>query len=207
MSLLQIVLKGGFMMIPLVVCSIIGFAIIIERLITLKKIHGNTRAFVLQVKTLLLSDKISEAVSLCKQTPGPVAAITKAGLLKRDKERQVIKDAIDGAGKTEIFELEKYLGVLGTIAAITPLIGFLGTVTGMIKAFMEIQSRGGNVDASVLAGGIWEALITTAAGLSIGIVALIFYNWLIAKVEKHVHEMAESSNEILDMLLEKEARS
>jgi biopolymer transport protein ExbB len=94
--------------------------------------------------------------------------------------------------------------VLGTIAAIAPLIGFLGTVTGMIKAFIQIQTLGGNVDASVLAGGIWEALITTAAGLSIGIPTLIVYNWLQGKVEHHVFEMQESSTELLDTLHERE---
>lgn len=204
MSLFEIMIKGGIMMIPIALCSIIALAILIERLVSLRKIRINARTFVLQVKNMLLRKQVTEAIMLCKQTPGPIAGITKAGLMKHARPREEIKDAIEGAAKTEVFYLERYLGVLGTLAAITPLIGFLGTVTGMIKAFMQIQSLGGNVDSSVLAGGIWEALITTAAGLSVGIPTLIVYNWLQAKVERHVFEMQESSNELLDMLLEKE---
>ena len=204
MSLFEISAKGGFMMIPLAICSFLAIVIFTERLISLRKITINSRTFILQVRNLLLRRQVTEAVELCKHTPGPIAAITKAGLLKRSRPRDEIKDSIEAAARTQVFHLERYLGVLGTIAAITPLLGFLGTVTGMIRAFMEIQARGGNVDASVLAGGIWEALITTAAGLSIGIPALIFYNWLQTKVEIHVQEMQESSNELLDMLLEKE---
>lgn len=203
MSVFQIIVKGGIVMIPIALCSIIALAILIERLITLKKIQINTRTFVLQVKNMLLRNRIEEAIMLCKETPGPIAAITKAGLAKHDRPRQEIKDAVEGAAKTQIYHLEKYLGILGTVAAIAPLIGFLGTVTGMIRAFMQIQARGGNVDAGVLAGGIWEALITTAAGLTVGIPALIFYNWIQSKVERHVFEMGESSTDLLDSLLER----
>lgn len=207
MSLPSIILKGGVMMIPIAICSVIALAILLERLISLRKIRINTNTFVLQVKNMMLRRQIEEAIMLCKQTPGPIASIFKAGLLKHDRPREEIKDGIEGAAHAEVFHLEKNLGVLGTIAAITPLIGFLGTVTGMIKAFMQIQSLGGAVDASVLAGGIWEALITTAAGLSVGIPALIVYNWLQSKVEMHVFEMQQSSNELLDLLLEKEIRN
>ena len=206
MSLYQIIIKGGIMMIPIALCSLIALAILVERLFSLRRIRINTGTFVLQVKNMLLRQKVEEAVMLCKDTPGPIAAITQAGLLKHNRPREEIKDAIEGAAKTQVYHLERYLGILGTIAAIAPLIGFLGTVTGMIKAFMDIQNLGGNVDASVLAGGIWEALITTAAGLSVGIPALIFYNWLQSKVELHVFEMQESSNELMDVLLEKEMR-
>jgi biopolymer transport protein ExbB len=206
MSLYQIIIKGGFMMIPIALCSLIALAILVERLFSLRRMRINTGTFVLQVKNMLLRKKVEEAVMLCKDTPGPIAAITQAGLLKHNRPREEIKDAIEGAAKTQVYHLERYLGILGTIAAIAPLIGFLGTVTGMIKAFMDIQNLGGNVDASVLAGGIWEALITTAAGLSVGIPALIFYNWLQSKVELHVFEMQESSNELMDVLLEREMR-
>jgi len=204
MSILQILIKGGFIMIFLALCSIIALAILFERLIALRKIKINTRTFVLQVKNMLLRNRVDDAIDLAKATPGPIAKITIAGLAKHNRPREEIKDAIEAAAQSEVYHLERNLGVLGTIAAIAPLIGFLGTVTGMIKAFMQVQSLGGAVDASVLAGGIWEALITTAAGLSVGIPALIFYNWLQAKVEHHVFEMQESSNELMDTLLERE---
>lgn len=202
MSIFQILVKGGFLMVPILLCSIIAIAILVERLATLRKMQVNSRTFVLQIKNFLLQKRVDEAIMQCRSTPGPIAAIMKAGLVKYQRPRQEIKDSIESAGKMQIYLLEKYLGVLGTIAAITPLLGFLGTVTGMIRAFMEIQIRGGNVDAGVLAGGIWEALITTAAGLIVGIPALLFYNWIQAKIEHLVFEMEESSAELLDMLAE-----
>ncbi len=207
MSLFDMFVKGGIMMIPITLCSIIALAILVERMIVLRKVQINARTFVLQVRNLLLRQRIDEAIILCKETPGPIAGITKAGLLKQNRSREEIKDAIEGAATTEVYKLERYLGILATVAAIAPMFGFLGTVTGMIKAFMQIQSLGGNVDAGVLAGGIWEALLTTAAGLIVGIPALMAYNWIQGKVEHHVFEMQESSNELMDMLLEKEVVS
>lgn len=204
MSIFEILVKGGILMIPIGLCSIIAVAILVERLVSLRKIRINANAFITRVSNLLLRNQVQEAVQICEATPGPIAAITKAGLKKYNRSRQEIKEAIESEAQSEVYHLEKYLGVLGTIAAVAPLIGFLGTVTGMIKAFIQIQTLGGNVDASVLAGGIWEALITTAAGLSVGIPTLIVYNWLQSKVEHHVFEMQESSTELLDTLLESE---
>lgn len=204
MSLFDMVVRGGSMMIPIFLCSFVAVIIFIERYLALRKININSRKFVLQVKNLLMHNRVEDAILLCKETPGPIAGITKAALLKRNRPRDEIKEAIEGAGQTEIYMLEKYMGILATVAGIAPMFGFLGTVTGMIKAFMAIQVQGGNVDAGVLAGGIWEALITTAAGLIVGIPALIAYNWIQGKVEHQVFEMQESSNELLDLLLESE---
>lgn len=204
MSIFEILVKGGVLMIPIGLASIIALAILIERLLSLRKIRINAEAFSERVRYLLSTQRVDDAIALCEQTPGPIAAITNAGLRKHNRPREEIKDAIETAAESEVYHLERYLGWLGTIAAITPLIGFLGTVTGMIKAFLQIQTLGGNVDASVLAGGIWEALITTAAGLAVGIPALIFYNWLQGKVEHHVFEMRERSSDLLDLLLAEE---
>lgn len=206
MSLFDILVKGGSMMIPIILCSFIAVIIFVERFLSLNKIRINSRKFVLQVKNLIMHQRLDEAILLCKDTPGPIAGITQVALLKRSRPRDEIKDAIEGAGQSEIYRLEKYMGILATVAGIAPMFGFLGTVTGMIRAFMQIQARGGNVDAGVLAGGIWEALITTAAGLIVGIPAYIAYNWIQAKVEHHVFEMQESSNQLLDLLLESEDR-
>ena len=178
MSLWDMFTRGGSMMIPILICSIIAVVIFLERYLSLRKIRINSRKFTLQIRSLLSHQRVDEAILLCKETPGPIAGVAKAALV---------------------------MGILATVAGVAPMFGFLGTVTGMIKAFMQIQSRGGNVDASVLAGGIWEALITTAAGLAVGIPALIAYNWIQGKVEHHVFEMQESSNEFLDMLQDKEA--
>lgn len=203
MNLLQIVARGGILIIPIALCSVIAVAIIIERWFSLRKVRINSRTFMMQIRSLINHGKVTEAVMLCKRTPGPIAKITKAAIEKYNRPRDEIREIIESAGKMEIFQLEKNLGVLGTIAAIAPLLGFLGTVTGMIKAFMRIQMLGGNVDANVLAGGIWEALVTTAAGLAVGIPTIIFYNWLQGKVEQYVFEMEDSSTSIIDMLIVK----
>ncbi|UCE18290.1 MAG: MotA/TolQ/ExbB proton channel family protein [Gemmatimonadota bacterium] len=205
MSLFSIVAKGGVLMILLAACSIAALAILIERIITLRRDEINTRAFLLEVKNRLLENDVESAVHFSRSTPGPVAAITQAGLERHNRPRVEIKEAIESAGKTAIHHLEKYLGVLATIATAAPLIGFLGTVTGMIRAFMRIEALGGNVNASVLAGGIWEALITTAAGLTVGIPALIFYNYLQGRVEKFIFQMEEASVDLLDTLSGKES--
>jgi len=202
---MEFIFKGGVMMLPIIICSILAIGAFIERIMALRKINTNSRTFILQIKNLIYRKKVEEAVLLCKETPGPVAAITLASLLRRDKPREEMKEAIESAGKTAIYKLEKNLGILGNVAAIAPMFGFLGTVTGMIKAFMQIQMRGGAVDASVLAGGIWEALITTAAGLIVGIPALLGHNYIAGKVEQHVFEMQENSVELLDVMLDKEA--
>ena len=190
-------------MIPIFLCSMIAIFVIIERWLFLRKLRINARSFVLQIKSLILKNKMTDAIILAKKTASPVAAITKAGLERHNRPREEIKEAIESAGKSEIYQLESNLGILGTIAAIAPLLGFLGTVTGMIRAFIQVQNLGGNVDASVLAGGIWEALVTTAAGLSVGIPCLIFYNWLQSKVEYFVFEMEDNSSTILDMLFQR----
>ncbi len=203
MNFLMILVKGGILMIPIFLCSIIAMAIIIERWLYLRKMRINARSFILHIKSLIMKEKITDAIMLAKKTSAPVAKITKAAVERYNRSREEIKEAIENAGKAEIFRLESNLGILGTIAAIAPLLGFLGTVTGMIRAFIQVQNLGGNVDASVLAGGIWEALVTTAAGLAVGIITLIFYNWLQGKVEYLVFEMEDHSTTILDMLIER----
>jgi len=202
---MEIIYKGGIMMIPIILGSILAIGAFIERMLALRKININSHTFILQIKNLIYRKKVEEAVILCKETPGPMAAITLASLLKRDKPREEMKEAIESAGKTAIYKLEKNLGILANVAATAPMFGFLGTVTGMIRAFMQIQMRGGAVDASVLAGGIWEALITTAAGLIVGIPALLAHNYIAGKVEQHVFEMQENSTDLLDVMLDKEA--
>ena len=147
---------------------------------------------------------MAEAVEFAKSTRGPIAKITAAGLAKHNRSREEIKESIEAAAQAEVYLLEKNFGILGSVAAIAPMLGFLGTVTGMIKAFQQVQLMGGNVDAGVLAGGIWEALITTAAGLMIGIPALIAYNWLQNKIEHFVFEMQQTSTELMDTLFDKD---
>lgn len=200
MNLLTIIIKGGWVMIPLAVSSVLGVIILVERLLTLRHAKTDTDQFMTVMRSILQNRDISRALTLCDKTTGPIATIMQAGLRNHKRSRNEMTEAITDAGKIEIFYLEKYLDVMGTIAAVAPLIGFLGTVTGMIKAFMRIEGLGGNVNASVLAGGIWEALITTAAGLCVGIPTLIAYNYLRARVEHIVFEMESSSSELVALL-------
>ena len=199
MNIFDILAKGGWVMILIVLSSIAILAIFIERCIAYRSVRINSRSFILKLKNLLLKNQLEEAIRIAKQTPGPVAAIAKAALERYKQPKEEIKEAIDTAGRGQVYWLEKYLGALATLAAITPMLGFLGTVTGMIKAFMKIEALGGNVGPGVLAGGIWEALVTTAAGLFVGIVAIIFYNYLQGQVQRLVFEMEESSTELIDM--------
>jgi len=205
MNILEILAKGGWVMILIALSSIAILAIFVERFFTLRSVKINARSFILHVRNLLLKKQLDEALKTAKLTPGPVAAITKSALEKYKRPKEEIKEAIETAGRGQIYQLEKYLGSLATLAAITPMLGFLGTVTGMIKAFMKIEALGGNVGPGVLAGGIWEALVTTAAGLLVGIIAIIFYNYLQGQVERLVFEMEDSSNDLLEMVREEEA--
>jgi biopolymer transport protein ExbB len=204
MTLFEIAARGGWIMFLILLCSLTAIAISFERFFALRKIRINARTFVLQIQNLLMRGRLDEAIKTCKQTPGPIASLTKVTLEKYDRPHDEIKEALESAARLEIYHLEKYLGALGTVAAIAPLLGFLGTVTGMIRAFMKIETLGGNVGAPVLAGGIWEALVTTAAGLVVGIVALILYNYIQGRVAQNVYEMEESSYNLLEMMREKE---
>lgn len=201
MSLLSILTKGSYLMIPIAICLFIAIVIIVERIIVLHRAKINTDQFMNKISKYLRNNKVEASIILCEQTKGPVASIIEAGIQKYDRTREEIKEAIESAGKSEIYLLERGLPVLATIAGISPLLGFLGTVTGMIQAFMKIESLQGNVNPAVLAGGIWEALLTTAAGLTVGIPTLIFYNYLTNKVQKFVFEMERSSTELVDVLI------
>ncbi|MFO7767859.1 MAG: MotA/TolQ/ExbB proton channel family protein [bacterium] len=200
MSVFSILVRGGWLMIPIALCSFIAAGIVIERWLTLRKARVNIGTLMNRVRQALRGGEVGRAVDVCEETPGPVAGMLKMGIQRAGASRAVIRETVESAGKAELYKLERGLDTLATVAAVAPLLGFLGTVTGMIKAFMEIQALGGQVNANVLAGGIWEALMTTAAGLTVGIPAMIFYNWLVGRVQHFVFEMENSSMELLDLL-------
>lgn len=199
-SLLSIVTKGGILIIPIFICSIIVIAIAIERYMAYKKLTINIPQFMMSIRHPLQKGDILEAINECTMTVGPVSAVVRAGLEKAKQGRERVKEAMETAGNSETYHLEKNLSILATLAGITPLIGFLGTVTGMIKAFMKIQQLSGNVNADVLAGGIWEAMVTTAAGLTVGIPAFIIYNYYVHRVREFVFHMESTADEVLDMI-------
>lgn len=200
MSLLSVLAKGGWLMIFIGIFSLIALGIFIERLMVLHKAKINLNAFLIKIRQYLNKQDYENALILCSNTPGPISNVLEKGIRLRGQSREEIKDAIESAGRAEIYQLEKGFAALATISGVAPLTGFLGTVTGMIQAFMRIQELGGNVNATVLAGGIWEALITTAAGLLVGILTLLAYNFLVTKVQRLVFELEVSSTNLLELL-------
>ncbi|MFQ5647398.1 MAG: MotA/TolQ/ExbB proton channel family protein [bacterium] len=191
--------KGGLMMIPIIICSVLALAISVERFLNLKREKVLPQDFITKIKTLLSSKRINEAIAVSSNTDTPMANIIEAGILKRHTQREQIKEAIEMEGKREANFLFRYLGILGTIAGITPLLGLLGTVTGMIKAFATLSAVGAG-NPQVLSGGISEALITTAAGLFVAIPTLVIYNYFSKQVKGYVVEMEAVSLELLDIL-------
>ena len=200
MDLLSIVFKGGWVMIPIALCSLVAVFIVVERFLLLRKAQLDVGQFMLKIRSIFRKGDVSSVLNFCSQKDAPIANILKKGLQKYRDGEQKVKEAIENAGKSEIYHLEKRLGILATIAGIAPLIGFLGTVTGMIAAFRQIEMLGGNATPSDLAGGIWEALMTTAFGLVVGIFSYGFYNYFVTRVTRFVFEMESTSAELLDLL-------
>lgn len=192
--------QGGILMWPIGICSIVALAITVERLLSLRRATIDTREFMDHMRTVLRKNRIREAIETCDETTGPIARIMKAGILRRNSSKEDIREAIEDAGHLEIPRLERYLSALATCANIAPLLGLLGTVAGMIKAFAQIQTKGGQVNPGDLAEGISNALVTTAAGLSVAIPTLIVYNYIVARVDNMILEMEVSSSELVELL-------
>jgi len=195
--------KGGPLMGIILVCSVIAFGVFIERLIALHKARINTEKFVEDISGLIKRNKIMEALDKCNTTPGPVARLMKMGILKHDRTREEIREAINDAASHEVALLEKNISILATIAHIAPLLGLLGTVVGMIKSFQVIEGKAAGmipVNPGDLAGGIWEALVATAAGLCVAIPTYVAYNCLVNKVDGFVLEMEKSAIELVNIL-------
>ena len=202
--------KGGPIMWPILLCSIIAFAIVIERLIRLRAEQINTKSFMEQISKTLKRNKVMEALDLCDRTGGPIANILKAGILKHDRPRHEIREAIEDASIHEVPRLERNLPVLATVAHISPLLGLLGTVTGMVAAFQVIESKATSlnpVNPGDLAGGIWEALLTTVFGLCVAIPTYVAYNYLVSRVDGFVLDMERSATDLLNILGEKREES
>jgi biopolymer transport protein ExbB len=198
--MLSFLSKGGLLMFPIIFCSFLSFYIILERLFRFWKVGQDGNGFWLRVEKLLRGKRKKEALDLCRRTPGPLARILTAGIRNEKKDGRE-KDIV-WAGSREIRSLEKNLRGLAIIANVAPLLGLLGTVIGMIKAFRKIQELKGAVDAGVLAGGIWEALITTAAGLTVAIVSLVAYHYFEGKVDEFSSLVKEIATRLLEILSE-----
>ena len=199
----DVIQKGGPLMYLIILCSIVAMAVVIERLYHLHRAKIDSDKFMESISNTVKRNRIMDAVDLCEKTPGPIAHIIKAGILKHDRSRNEIKEAIEDAGIYEVPRLEKNLGALATIAHISPLLGLLGTVTGMVRAFQVIQEKATSlhpVSPGDLAGGIWEALITTCAGLIVAIPTFVAYNYLVSRVKSFILEMERTATDLINIL-------
>ena len=198
--MLEIVKSGGWLMLPIVLCSVVALAIIAERVWALQKNKICPKHLLAQIWTLIKNDELDTSKIKMLQSGSPLGRILAAGLLNRSHDRSIMKEAIEETGRQVVVEMERFLNTLGTVAQVTPLLGLLGTVVGMIKVFTAITAEGvGN--ASQLAGGISEALITTAAGLAVAIPALMCYRYFQRKVDELVISMEQESLKLVEVLL------
>jgi len=202
-SLLDLAMAGGWAMIPLLLLSAAGLYIFVERYLALKKAAAaSSPAFVDKIKSMVLAGDINGAKLLCAQTNSPVSRMLQKGISRIGHPLKDIEASIENVGKIEVSSLEKNLSSLATVAGAAPMLGFLGTVTGMIQAFIAIAQAEGSVSPKLLSSGIYEAMVTTAAGLIIGLPAYVGYNYLVAKTNKVVHAMEYSAIEFIDLLQE-----
>ena len=205
-SLIALLFKGGYMMLPILFLSLVAVYIFIERILTINKAAKTPDEFIEQIKQLVLNGDVSAAKVLCSQTATPIARMIEKGIVRIGNPLKNIEVSIENVGKLEIYKLEKNLSLLASISGAAPMIGFLGTVTGMIQAFISIAQEEGVVSPKLLSSGIYEAMITTAAGLFVGILAYLGYNYLIARVEKLIHSMEYTTIDFIDLLQEPQSK-
>ncbi|MDQ2658160.1 MAG: MotA/TolQ/ExbB proton channel family protein [Bacteroidota bacterium] len=201
-SVLDLAIQGGFMMVPIFILSVIAIYLFFERLQIINKANQSPDAFMNRVKELVLRGDINGAKLLCAQQDSPVGRMIQKGLSRIGSPLKNIEASIENVGKLELFKLEKNLSSIATIAGAAPMMGFLGTVIGMVEAFIAIAQEEGSVSPKLLSSGIYTAMITTVAGLIVGIMAYLAYNFLVTRVQKVVHKMEYTSIEFIDLLQE-----
>jgi biopolymer transport protein ExbB len=199
---IDLLFQGGFMMIPILILSLGAVYIFVERVMTINKAAKTPEDFIGNVKTRVLGGDVNGAKVLCSDTDSPIARMIEKGVHRIGSPLKNIEVAIENVGKIEIFKLEKNLSLLATISGAAPMLGFLGTVIGMIQAFISIAQEEGSVSPKLLSEGIYTAMVTTAAGLFVGILAYLGYNYLVTKVGKLIHKMEYNTIEFIDLLQE-----
>ncbi|WP_437439003.1 MotA/TolQ/ExbB proton channel family protein [Coprobacter fastidiosus] len=195
-------LKGGVIMIPLLILSILAIYIFIERAVVIRKAAREDRTFMDRIKDYIHEGDVDAALNLCKKTDTPYARLIEKGITRLGRPMNDVLVAIENVGNLEVAKLEKGFPWLATAAAGAPMLGFLGTVTGMVRAFYNMASAGTSADITTLSRGIYEALVTTVAGLVVGIIALFAYNYLVARVDGVVNQLEAKTMEFMDLLNE-----
>ncbi|HNQ87380.1 MAG TPA: MotA/TolQ/ExbB proton channel family protein [Verrucomicrobiota bacterium] len=191
---------GGLMIWLLLLAGAVAVAVFVERLLHYHREQINSIEFITGVRNVLKRDNVVEAVSICDATPGPVSRLVKLAILNRDRERDRVREVLADASLLEVSRLEEKLTLLGTIAQIAPILGLLGTVLGFIEVFRVLQQQGVSAPAGLLAGGVWQALVCTGAGLAVAAPAYAAYNYLVSRVNRIVIDMEKATTEILNLL-------
>jgi biopolymer transport protein ExbB len=202
LSFYDLTLKGGWIMAILGILSIIVIYIFIERYFTIKKASREDKNFMNNIRDFMHDGRLDSALALCRNNESPIARMIEKGLLRIGRPLNDINSAIENIGKLEVAKMEKNVAVLATIAGAGPMLGFMGTVIGMIFAFYDMSKAGNSIDFALLSVGIYQAMITTVGGLIVGIFALVFYNILVSKVEKLVFKLEARASEFMDLLHE-----
>lgn len=202
LTLWDLTVKGGWVMIPIILLSFVAAYIFIERFYVIRKATKEDVNFMNRIKDYIHEGKIEAALALCKSTDSPSARMVEKGISRLGRPLQDISTAIENVGKLEISKLEKGFPTLATITGAEPMLGFLGTVIGMVQSFYAMSQAGNNVEVSMMSGGIYTALITTVAGLIVGILGYFAYNTLVVRVERVVFNLEATLTEFMDILNE-----
>lgn len=200
MSLLDMAVKGGWIMIVLALLSVVCFYIFFERFSALRKASKDDPLFMERIRDYIHTGDMKSAVNYCRMTNTPAARMIEKGISRMGRPASDVQAAIENAGNLEVAQLERHLPVMATIASGAPMIGFLGTVTGMVQAFWEMANAGNNIDITLLSSGIYQAMITTVGGLVVGIAAMFAYNYLVGKVDNIVNEMEAKTLAFMDLV-------
>ena len=202
MPFLELAQKGGWLMIPIILLSILAVYIFFERYFAIQRASRIDINFMNRIKDYIHDGKLDAALALCQSFNIPAARMIEKGIQRIGRPLNDVNAAIENIGKLEIYKLEKGLPLLATVAGGAPMIGFLGTVMGMVRAFYDMSQQANNIDVGLLSNGIYTALITTVAGLIVGIIAYFAYNILVARVEKVVFKLEGTTTEFMDLLNE-----
>lgn len=202
LTLLDLIFKGGWIMIPIILLSFVAAYIFIERFYVIRRASREDINFMNRIKDYIHEGKIESAVALCRATDTPAARMVEKGISRLGRPLQDISTAIENVGKLEISKLERGFPTLATITGAEPMLGFLGTVIGMIQSFYSMSEAGNNIDVSMMSGGIYTALITTVAGLTVGILGYFAYNTLVVRVQRVVFGLEATLTEFMDILNE-----
>jgi biopolymer transport protein ExbB len=202
MNIFTLALKGGWIMGVLLILSIIAGSIFIQRILLIRRAGKEDESFMNRIKDYIHDGKVDSALNLCRQVHTPSARMIEKGITRLGRPMNDVLVAIENVGNLEVAKMEKGFPIIATIAGGAPMIGFLGTVIGMVQAFFDMATAGSSVDITVLSGGIYVALVTTVGGLVVGILTLFAYNYLVSQVDNVVNKMEARTMEFMDLLNE-----